>query len=83
MSAENVKSPYVRIDAVAKYFDVSTASVRSWVQDGTIPADCYIKFGRTYRFLLPEVETALLNKDRPKTEQEGDSQMSLDFGESA
>lgn len=83
MSTENVKTPYARIDVIAKYFDVSTASIRSWVKDGTIPSDCYIKFGRTYRFLLPQVEAALLNKDRGDTEVTGSGQLNLDFGEDA
>lgn len=78
-----IASPYVRIDDVADYFDVSTSTVRTWVNDGMIPASAYIKSGRTYRFRLPEVEQALLGED-PKEEaevpDEDSRQLNLDFG---
>lgn len=53
------ESPYVLIDKVAKYFQVSISTIRKWVVNGIIPSDTYLKVGEVYRFRLPEVEAAL------------------------
>ena len=78
MSTESsISSPYVRIDAVAKYFDVSTSTVRTWVTEGKIPETAFIRSGRTYRFRLSQVEAALLGTTEKSEEKS--PQMSLDF----
>ena len=85
MVTDNISTPYVRIDAVAKYFDVSTSTVRIWLSEGRIPTSAYIKSGRTYRFRLPEIEKALLGDDAQSAQEQEDAptQMNLDFGNSA
>lgn len=67
-------TPFVTLEEVAKYFIVSTSTVRTWIRNGTIPKETYIKIGHAYRFKLPEVEAALL-----KTAKEPE-QLELDLG---
>lgn len=76
--SNEVASPYVRVDVVAKYFDVSSTTVRAWVKEGRIPASAYIKTGRSYRFRLPEVE-AVFRAEGVQNEENVD-QLNLDFG---
>lgn len=50
---------YVGIEELAKYFKVSVSTVRAWVRRGTLPADTYLKIGKTYRFRKSAIEAAL------------------------
>jgi predicted site-specific integrase-resolvase len=52
-------TPYVPINKVADYFQVSISTVRKWVNNDYIPDDTYIKIGEVYRFRLHDVESAL------------------------
>ena len=52
-------TPYVNINKVADYFQVSVSTVRKWVNNDYIPDDTYIKVGEVYRFRLNDVESAL------------------------
>ena len=61
MITENTPSPYVPVEAVAKYFAVSISTVRAWVRQGHIPKSTYIKFGNTYRFNLTAIVEHLTN----------------------
>ena len=69
------QTPFATLEEVAKYFVVSTSTVRNWLRNGTIPKDTYLKIGYAYRFNLPEVEAALLKA--PKTPV----QLELDLGD--
>ena len=57
------ESPFVTIDEVAKYFVVSTSTVRSWVRTGLIPC---LKVSNVYRFRLPDVEAALIEHSKTR-----------------
>lgn len=59
---EQDKSPFATIDEVAKHFSVSVSTIRSWVAQGKITEDTYIKVGVTYRFRIPMIEAALSSK---------------------
>lgn len=72
------ESPFVPLEEVAKYFSVSTATVRTWLRNGTIPKDTYIKVGYIYRFDLPKLAAALTSA--PK-EPEQPEQLEMDFGD--
>jgi excisionase family DNA binding protein len=72
MTAE---SPFVTLEDVAKYFVVSASTVRTWVRNGTIPKETYIKIGYAYRFKLPEVEAALIKTPKVPV------QLELDLGD--
>ena len=50
---------YVTINEVAEYFNVSVSTVRGWIRSGAVPKSAFLKLGNTYRFRLPEIETAL------------------------
>lgn len=50
---------FVPIEELAKHFTVSVSTIRSWVRQGHIPADTYIKVGNTYRFSVSSVSNAL------------------------
>ncbi len=52
-------TPYVNINKVADYFQVSVSTVRKWVNNDYIPDNTYIKVGEVYRFRLNDVESAL------------------------
>lgn len=52
-------TPYVNINKVADYFQVSVSTVRKWVVNDYIPDNTYIKVGEVYRFRLNDVESAL------------------------
>ena len=54
------KEPLVTITEVAEHFGVSTALIRTWVREGHIPHDSYIKVGSVYRFQLEAISTAML-----------------------
>lgn len=55
----DVETPYVSINKVADYFQVSLSTVRKWVRLGQIPTDTYINVGGVYRFRLDDIEAAL------------------------
>jgi excisionase family DNA binding protein len=69
------ETPFVTIEVVAKRFIVSVATVRTWVKTGAIPKHTYLKIGNTYRFNLPEVETALTSGHKEPV------QLELDLGD--
>ena len=56
----NEDTPYVNINKVADYFQVSVSTVRKWVNNDYIPDNTYIKIGEVYRFRLDDVESCLL-----------------------
>jgi excisionase family DNA binding protein len=58
------RPPLVSIDDLAITLGVSVSTVRSWVRDGEIPRQTYIRVGKTYRFEQEEVINAL--KDVPE-----------------
>ena len=74
----DIESPYVNINTVVDYFQVSLSTIRKWVYTGEIPASSYIKVGGIYRFRLDEVEAALASKtnkaqkEASKTNSEGE-----------
>ena len=74
----DIESPYVNINTVVDYFQVSISTIRKWVYTGEIPASSYIKVGDIYRFRLDEVEAALTSKtskahkEALKTKPEGE-----------
>ena len=53
------ETPYVNINKVADYFQVSVSTIRKWVNNGYVPDNTYIKIGEVYRFRLNDVEAAL------------------------
>jgi hypothetical protein len=46
------QGPFVPIEECAKHFTVSVSTIRSWIRQGFIPKDTYLKIGLTYRFDL-------------------------------
>jgi excisionase family DNA binding protein len=52
-------TPLVTIEDLAKHLNVSVSTARSWVRQGHIPKDSYIKIGNTYRFELDKVVAGL------------------------
>ena len=50
---------YVTLEQAAENYQVSLSTFRSWVRMGVIPADSYIKIGKTFRFRISEVDAAL------------------------
>jgi excisionase family DNA binding protein len=50
---------YYTIEQVAKHYQVSVSTVRSWVRTGVIPEGKFIQIGKTYRFKISEVDAAL------------------------
>lgn len=53
------KTTYVDVIEVAKFYSVSTSTVRGWIRNKQIPASAYLKLGSTYRFRLADVDAAL------------------------
>lgn len=51
---------YVTIEALSDYLSLSISTIRSWVKNGKIPKDTFIKIGITYRFNVQAIEEALL-----------------------
>jgi len=67
-------SPFVTIDTVADYFNVSKSTIRNWVKSGVIPTGTYIRLGNTFRFKLDDIESHLTTssnvvqiKEEPET----------------
>jgi excisionase family DNA binding protein len=54
-----MNEPFVSIDDIAKHFSVSVSTVRAWIRQKHIPEDTYVKIGKTYRFRVGDVTTAL------------------------
>ena len=85
---------FVPIEDLAKHFVVSISTIRTWVRQGYIPKETYLKIGNTYRFDLAKVSDALtgVHSDRPAKEVDSSSrkkesekpkepeQLELDFG---
>jgi len=61
--------PFVPIDEVAKHFSVSISTIRTWVRNGQIPSDTYIKLGNTYRFRLGAITEAILSSSPEQHKQ--------------
>jgi excisionase family DNA binding protein len=57
---------FVSINDVAEHFLVSISTVRGWIRNDTIP---YLQVGKTYRFKLSEVESALREARGKKIEE--------------
>ena len=45
---------------LAGHFNISVSTARTWVRDGVVPEDTYIKVRGTYRFDLDLIDRALL-----------------------
>lgn len=57
-------SKYVSVKTLADTFGVSVSTIRSWIKDGHIPRESYIRTGgNTYRFNLRAVEAHLTTDD--------------------
>lgn len=63
----------VPIEEVAKHFTVSISTVRTWIRQGLIPRDTYIKIGQTYRFDVPRMMEAMMKT--PKNDIVDDAPM--------
>lgn len=50
---------YYTVEQIAKHYQVSLSTVRSWMRTGILPQDKYIKIGKTFRFKVSEVDAAL------------------------
>ena len=81
------QAPLVSIETLARHFTVSVSTARSWLRQGYIPADTYIKVGNTYRFNLAEIVKALSGKPKsdiefvePEQAESTQVQLELDFG---
>lgn len=51
------------IEDLAKFLRISVSTVRAWVAKGYIPRSTYLKVGKTYRFNLNAVISALRKID--------------------
>ena len=71
-------SRYINSMELCEHFAISMTKLKGMLSDGTIPADTYIRHGRTYRFNVDAVENALLQHPKAET---ADAQLSFDFGE--
>jgi len=56
---------FVQIEDIARKLHVSVSTVRTWIRQGHIPADTYIKVGKTYRFSENDVLDALVTAPKP------------------
>ena len=61
---------YVNVESLAKYFGVSTSTIRKWVREGIISRDHYIRAGDTYRYNRKAIEQALTKSRPPKKTEE-------------
>jgi hypothetical protein len=76
---------FVPIEKVAAHFCVTVHTIRSWVRQGHIPRNAFIKAGNTYRFSVPRVTEALTggNMESPEPEtpdsvQEADAELAVE-----
>ena len=60
------ENAYVNVESLAKYFGVSTSTIRKWVREGIISRDHYIRAGDTYRYNRKAIEQALTKARPPK-----------------
>lgn len=71
----------VPIEDVAKHFTVSISTVRTWVRQGLIPKETYIRIGNTYRFSIPKIlEAVTKNPAEEPTPSQSPVQLELDLG---
>lgn len=59
-------TPFVAIEDLAKHLAVSVSTVRSWVRQGHIPENTFLKINNVYRFDKQAVSDALLKKTSPE-----------------
>jgi hypothetical protein len=76
---------FVPIEKVAAHFCVTVHTIRSWVRQGHIPRNAFIKAGNTYRFSIPRAMEALTggNMESPEPEtpdsaQETDAELTVE-----
>lgn len=62
-------SDLVRVEEVADALGVKPTTIQGWVRNGNIPRNTYLKVGKTYRFDLKAVLSALRN-EAPKASKE-------------
>jgi hypothetical protein len=62
---------------MADHFGVAESTVAAQVKSGQIPAGCYVRMGRVYRFDLEKIEQVLLDQT---TKRPDDGQTEFDFG---
>jgi excisionase family DNA binding protein len=79
MTTEN----YVTITDLAKFFNVSVSTVRSWIRTGVLTSNDYLKVGNTYRFKMADVDAALRRAPpdavAPPTKTSDSRQLELDL----
>ena len=71
----------VPIENLAEHFAVSISTIRTWVRQGHIPRNTYVKIGNTYRFkqtavansLLGNIDLATEGLDAPAQKDEPDN----------
>lgn len=54
---------YVPIDDLAEVLNIKTQTLRTWVRQGHIPKETYIRVANTYRFNIPQVLKALTEQN--------------------
>lgn len=54
---------YVPIDDLAEVLNIKTQTLRTWVRQGYIPKETYIRVANTYRFNIPQVLKALTEQN--------------------
>lgn len=64
-------SDLVRVEEVADALGVKPTTIQVWVRNGDIPRNTYLKVGKTYRFDLKAVLTALRNAAPKRNEESG------------
>jgi hypothetical protein len=73
---------FVSIDELAKTFDVSIPTVRSWVRLGHIPDHTYVKIAKTYRFDIEKLKELWFNASKatnPIVEPANTKQLQLEL----
>tara|TARA_R110000822_G_scaffold184109_2_gene323509 strand:- start:133 stop:465 length:333 start_codon:yes stop_codon:yes gene_type:complete len=64
MTETKEKSPFVTIENLSQYFNVSVSTIRAWVRQGHIPEATYIRLGNTYRFDRAAVAESLMQAQK-------------------
>jgi hypothetical protein len=72
---------FVPIEKLATHFCVTVHTIRSWVRQGHIPRNAYIKAGNTYRFSVPRVMEALTGGNIESPEPETTDPVQVDNAE--
>jgi excisionase family DNA binding protein len=74
---------YVTITDIAKFFNVSVSTVRSWIKTEVLTSNDYLKVGNTYRFKMADVDAALrrapADSVAPPTKTSDPRQLELDL----